>query len=128
MGKRGQINPQFGMTDAAFFGKIRSDLRKRWMYSEAYKQAIQRAKIEHKEGRKFYKVKCYQCEALYDLGEKLAITGKNGKVKAVVAYQVDHIDECGTLKSFADISPFADRLFTGRQEVLCHFCHERKHG
>ena len=43
MGKRKGINPLFGMTDAAFFGKIRADLRKRWMYSEAYKQAVAEA-------------------------------------------------------------------------------------
>src|SRR4030065_1912181 len=88
MGNRGVINPLFGMTDAAFFGKIRADLRKRWMYSEAHKQAIQRAKISFRDGRKQFKIKCSSCGTLSDLGEKIAITTAEGKVNAVVAYQV----------------------------------------
>lgn len=129
MAKRGVINPLFGMTDAAFFGKIRADLRKRWMYSEAYKQALKRATFAFKEGRRRIKIKCSNCGILQNKGERINVPTKKGTLKSVLAYQVDHIEECGSLNSFADISPFTERLFTGRQAVLCYICHSKKeHG
>ena len=128
MAKRGIINPLFGMTDAAFFGKIRASLRKQWMYSETYKQAIQRAKRPCSDGtRHKYVIQCSICTGTAYIGERIVAAGSKGKIKSVVAYQVDHVDECGSLNSFADISPFAERLFTGRQRVLCYNCHQTKH-
>ena len=127
LSKRGIINPLFGMTDAAFFGKIRADLRKRWMYSEAYKQALKRAKVSCKDGRRKYAIKCFSCGNLHNLNERVKVKTKKGTLKSVLAYQVDHTVECGTLKSFADLSLFAERLFTGTQEVLCYHCHQKKH-
>lgn len=126
MAKRGIINPLFGMTDAAFWGKIRAGLRKQWMYSEAYKQAIQKAKKSYKDGKRQYKIICANCGSLWNIGERINIQTKKGTLKGVLAYQVDHRDECGSLNSFADISPFAERLFTGSQEVLCYNCHQAK--
>lgn len=130
MGKRGIINPLYGMTDAAFFGKIRAGLRRQWMCSEVYKAAIKRATIDYKEGRRTKKIVCPKCETLYNLKERLLIPAKKkGTFKSVLAYQVDHIDECGSLNSFADMSPFAERLFTGKQETICYHCHSQKeHG
>lgn len=42
--------------------------------------------------------------------------------------EVDHIEPCGTLKSFADLSVFADRLFceTDGLRVLCLDCHLKR--
>ncbi len=42
--------------------------------------------------------------------------------------EVDHIEPCGTLKSFADLSVFADRLFceTDGLRVLCLECHLKR--
>ena len=97
------------------------------MYSEAYKQAVSRAKIPYKEGRKQFKIQCSGCGALSDIREKIAVTTAKGKIKAVVAYQVDHIAECGSLNCFADMGSFTEKLFTGRQEVLCYNCHQTKH-
>lgn len=127
--KRGVINPLFGMTDAAFFGKIRADLRKRWMYSEAYKQAIQKAKKSYKDGKRQYKIMCANCGSLWNIGERIDIQAKKGTFKSVLAYQVDHLQECGSLNNFDDLSGFARRLFMGEQEVICYHCHAKKeHG
>lgn len=130
MAKRGIINPLYGMTDAAFWGKIRSALRKIWTSSQAHKDAINRAKIHAPEGRRKYKIKCPECGTLYNLGGKIEIeTSKKGKYKSRMIYHVDHKDECGSLKGFEDLAPFAHRLFHGEQEVMCYFCHQEKtHG
>ena len=127
MAKRGIINPLFGMTDAAFFGKIRAALRKQWMYSEAYKQAIQQARVVLPEGRRKVRIRCSFCAELYNLNERINVKTKKGTLKEVRAYQVDHVKECGSLNNFADIGPFAERLFTGEQWVLCYDCHQSKH-
>lgn len=128
MGKRGVINPEYGMTDAAFWGKIRSALRKIWTSSRAHKDAINRAKIHAPEGRRKYKIKCPECGNLYNLGEKIMLETKTeGKYKFTSIYHVDHKDEGGSLKGFEDLAPFTHRLFHGRQEVLCVHCHQEKH-
>ena len=43
---------------------------------------------------------------------------------------VDHIVPCGTLKSFADLPTFAERLFCEADglRVLCHECHDKRRG
>ncbi|MEK9207779.1 MAG: hypothetical protein AAB922_04805 [Patescibacteria group bacterium] len=129
MAKRGIINPLFGMTDAAFWGKIRSALRKIWTSSQAHKDAISRAKVPAPEGgRRKYKIKCPECERLYNLGEKIKLeTKKEGKYKFTSIYHVDHKEEGGSLKGFEDLAPFVHRLFLGQQEALCYHCHQNKH-
>lgn len=131
MGKRGVINPIYGMTDAAFWGKIRSALRKIWTSSQAHKDAINRAKVPAiGEGKRKYNIKCPECGNLYNLGEKRTLETKTeGKYKLTSIYQVDHKDEGGSLKGLEDLAPFTHRLFHGRQEVLCYNCHSKKtHG
>ena len=42
--------------------------------------------------------------------------------------QVDHIIECGSIKSFEDIGPFLERLLCEKSgfQVLCLDCHRKK--
>ena len=67
MGKRGVINPIYGMTNAAFFGKIRSSLRQQWGYSKPHKDAMKRAKVPYVgEGKRRVSVRCEKCHTEYD--------------------------------------------------------------
>ena len=131
MGKRGVINPVYGMTDAAFFGKIRSSLRQQWKYSKPHKDAMRRAKVPYVgEGRRRVSVRCEKCHAEYAIGEKIVTgTTKTGKEKKVTAYAVHHPVEAGTLKCWDDISGFVERLFCPPEqlEVLCLSCHKEAH-
>ena len=131
MAKRGTINPDLGMTDSAFFGKIRSALRRLWGYSQQKKDALSRAKIPYTgEGRRKYSIKCEGCGTEYGLGEKVA-TGlnKDGDWKQAKAYTVHHVEECGQLKGFEDMSVFTEKLFcsSDKLKVLCYFCHKKEH-
>ena len=83
MAKRGVINPVYGCTNAAFFGKHRSMLRKLWMYSQMYKDAINRAKVPYLGGgQRKYSIKVECCGTEYKIGERIAIgETKSGKEK-----------------------------------------------
>lgn len=133
MGKRGIINPIYGITEAAFFGKLRSMLRKEWRHSQMYRDALKRAKVPFKgEGRRKFSIKCEQCGNEYAIGERIIIgKTKQGKDKDSLAYQIDHKMDAGSLKTFDDLSGFAERLFCGIDglQILCYWCHKEKtHG
>jgi len=130
MGKRGVINPVYGMTDAAFFGKIRSMLRKEWRNSKPYKDATKQARRPYAGGgRRKFVIECSQCSDTYFLNERIQVdSAKKGVTKEVLAYQIDHKIDAGTLKTFDDISGFAERLFCPPEglQVLCYHCHYKK--
>ena len=130
MGKRGVIHPVYGITEAAFFGKIRSMLRKEWRHSQPYRDALRRAKVSFEgTGRRKFSMRCEQCSIEYALGERIIVgKTKQGKDKDALAYQVDHKIDAGTLKTFDDLSGFAERLFCSPDElqVLCWHCHHKK--
>jgi hypothetical protein len=130
MGKRGVVHPVYGMTEAAFFGRFRSALRKEWKYSQPHKEAIKRAKKPYiGPGKRKFVIACEQCNDKYFLQEKIDVeSAKKGKMKSVLAYQVDHKIDAGSLKSFDDLSGFAERLFCHPDElqVLCYHCHHKK--
>ena len=133
MAKRGVINPTYGCTDAMFFGKIRSMLRKQWRHSQPYRDALKRAKIPYLHpGRRKFSIKCEQCGDEYALQERIEIgKTKTGNIKEVLAYQIDHKIDAGSLKCFDDLSGFAERLFCSADylQVLCYTCHKEKtHG
>lgn len=95
-----------------------------------YRDALSRAKVPFKgQGRRKFSIKCEQCGIEYAIGERI-ITGqtKAGKDKDSLAYQIDHKIDAGTLKTFADLSGFAERLFCSPEElqVLCWHCHKKK--
>ena len=130
MAKKGIINPKYNMTDAAFFGKIRSMLRKEWRHSQPYKDAIKRAKKPYTgPGRRKFSIACEQCKTEYAIGERIKVESAiKGKMKEVLAYNIDHKTDAGSLKSFEDLSGFAERLFCSPDElqVLCYHCHHIK--
>jgi hypothetical protein len=131
MGKRGVIHPVYGTTEAAFFGKIRSALRKMWSYSKPYKDALSRSKVPYlTPGHRKYSIQCERCHSKYAIGERI-VTGetKLGKEKTSLAYAVHHKIETGTLKSFEDISIFAEKLFCAPEGllILCWECHRKSH-
>lgn len=84
--------------------KIRSALRKVWMYSPERKEALNQAKVR---GLPLYV--CAGC--------------KRSCVKQQV--HVDHVIACGE-SSMGNFDIFIHRLFQGRLQVLCVTCHEDK--
>jgi len=102
-------------TEAAFWAFIRSGLRgmsQRW--PPLVRLAINRVRRKSQSENKRLKWE-FQCEAC------------NGWYSRKLV-QVDHIVPCGTLKSFADLSSFAERLFCESDglRVLCVTCHEKR--
>lgn len=83
------------------FSKMRSALRKIWMYSPQRRQAL--ADVKMSDGM-------YLCLLCKKPQEKWAM-------------DVDHIIECGSLKSLDDIRGFVDRLFNGKLQAICKICH-----
>lgn len=133
MGKRGVINPKYNMTEAAFFGKIRSALRKEWRNSQMYKDALKSAKKPYiGGGRRKVSIECADCKTHYALNDKIIVpSAKKGVTKTVKAYNIDHKIDAGSLKSFDDLSGFAERLFCASEflQILCYHCHHDKtHG
>jgi hypothetical protein len=84
--------------------KIRSALRKIWLYSPQRREALSRAKIG---GLPLWL--CHTCKGSF--------------VKEQV--HVDHILACGPSK-IGQFDVFIDRLFNGKLQVLCVFCHDDK--
>ena len=100
-------------TEAAFWGFIRSGLRqmsRRWppLVRHALTESRRKSKSENK--RLKWEFQCHQCDAWFPRKE----------------IEVDHIVPCGTLKSFSDLSVFAERLFCESEglRVLCLKCHQ----
>lgn len=117
-------------TTAKFFGFLRSGLREkfnRWPPKyQVIKDAATTVDVIGEDG-----------------GPVLFKTGKKaGQIKTVKMYrcvvcnekyrqkevQVDHITPAGTLKTFDDLSSFAERLFVGEEglQVMCKACHDIK--
>ena len=90
-------------TQAEFFSGFRSYLRRLWMWScPERKKAL--AKI--KTGKKYY---CHICQKLH--------------IKKNI--EINHIEPVGSLKTFADIEVFYERLFVSadKLEAICKDCH-----
>lgn len=102
-------------TEAAFWGFIRAGLRhmsQRW--SPLVRDALLRVRRPSQSDNKLLKWE-YQCESCYNWFSRKQV-------------QVDHIESCGTLKCFADIARFVERLLCEVDElrVLCKHCHEKR--
>jgi 5-methylcytosine-specific restriction endonuclease McrA len=101
------------MTESAFFSWLRSSLRRTYM--RGWKPANEVAKDNRRaitKGRLKWEYQCKSC--------------KDWFLRKDV--QVDHIIECGTLKTFEDLSLFSERLFVEKDglQILCTECHNRK--
>lgn len=101
------------MTESAFWGMIRSALRKRSMYWKPIQNAkiqARRAYIGENTRRKWE----YQCNTCRDWFPDKEI-------------EVDHLIEAGSLKSADDLKGFVERLFVeDGYQVLCTRCHNEK--
>ncbi len=85
--------------------KIRSALRKIWLYSPQRRETLNRAKIK---GLPLWL--CHTCKGSF--------------VKEQV--HVHHKITCGK-SGMGNFDNFIDKLFNGKLEVLCVFCHNDEH-
>lgn len=103
------------MTATAFFGMLRSTLRKRSIYWPCINNCRDEAKVPYvgPNKRRKWSYKCNRCQKLHDL-------------KSVA---VHHKIECGSLKCFEDIPGFVERLFCNKEhlELICDKCHLIEH-
>ena len=102
-------------TEAAFWSFVRSGVRqlsRRWPPIVRHALHAARRPLVPKRGNQKWE---YQCAACLEWHKGTDV-------------HVDHITECGTLKSFADLSTFAERLFCESDglRVLCHACHDKR--
>jgi hypothetical protein len=100
-------------TESGHLGKIRAALRKITMYSWIpIRQAKENARRKYVGASKKQKweYQCAHCKTWH--------MEKN--------IECDHIVEAGTLKSYADLPAFCERLFcedVNNYQMLCHDCH-----
>ncbi len=125
--KEGKVFDHGTKTRAAFFGRIRSLLRREFMYSKVKAAVLKEASVSRNT------TLCSGCQQIVPKSVvKLDKEGnpvlKNGKTKRVNNCEVDHLVECGSLRSFEDLSGFTERLFCGAEglRVLCKPCHHEK--
>ena len=102
-------------TEAAFWGFLRSGLRqlsRRWPPLVRLALNVNRRKSQSENKRLKWEFQCDHCSGWF--------ARKN--------VDVDHIVACGSLKSFADLSVFAERLFCEADglRVLCSDCHQKR--
>lgn len=98
------------MSDAAFFGWIRSGLRRlsiRWKPRNEYLKSNRREKKNG--GRSKWEYQCELCTQWF--------------IRAHV--ECDHRVSCGSLKTFEDLAGFCRRLFVEVDgwRILCKECH-----
>lgn len=108
------------MTESAFWGWIRSTLRRasmRWKPISEAKNKHRRKKPVNVPGRHSFEYQCNAC--------KEWMPEKVGKTKLI---EVDHIVEAGSLRCADDLPEFVSRLFceVDGLQVLCKKCHQNK--
>lgn len=102
-------------TESQYFSRIRAILRNGFRYYKPLMMALELASRPSQSANKKQK-KEYQC----------AYCKKWFKRKDV---QIDHIEECGSLNSYADIVPFIMRLTMedpSAYQILCKHDHKKK--
>lgn len=102
------------MTDSQFFTMLRMTLRNltlRWKPIHDCRKNARRP-YEGPDKRQKWEYQCSECKGWY-------------KYESVA---VDHTEPCGQLRSFADLSTFAEKLFVEADKltVLCNNCHAVK--
>lgn len=117
MAKRKQIEKPFSngtMSNAAFFGMIRSSLRQKSRWWKPISQCKQAAKRSYKgpNKRQKFEYQCNECKEWFSDKQT----------------NVDHIVPAGSLNSFEDLPNFVKRLFcdSTHLQVLCSTCHNKK--
>ncbi len=100
------------MTESAFFSKIRSTLRSGFRYWKPMQIVLQKASRPYKGTNKRQK-KEFQCAICKEWYKRDLV-------------EIDHIEECGSLKNWDDIVPFIKRLTAegiNSYQILCKKCH-----
>ena len=101
-------------TEARYWSFIRSNLRLMFRKWPARSQALVSARRPYTgpNVRQKWEYRCADCNGWH--------MGK--------AVEVDHIHPCGTLRSFADVAVFVERLLCERDgfRVLCKPCHQKR--
>lgn len=101
-------------TSARYFSFIRSALRRAFVKYPVRYQVLQNARRAYQgsDKRTKWEYECNACKEWF-------------KTKDV---QVDHVEECGSLKKYGDLSKFVKTLFCGEDnlQVLCKPCHKIK--
>jgi 5-methylcytosine-specific restriction endonuclease McrA len=98
------------LTESMYWSMIRSALRNAFKYWKPGQIALENV------SRKIGKTKEYQCNHCADWFKRKEV-------------QIDHIEECGSLKSFDDIQPFIEKLTiedVNGFQILCKECHNIK--
>lgn len=102
------------MTEAAFWGFIRSSLRRRTIVWRPITEAKKAARREYKgeNKRRKWEYQCNHCKQYFSDKE----------------IQVDHIKEAGSLRCAEDLPNFVETLFCEKDnlQVLCKKCHKEK--
>ena len=99
-------------TEARYWQYIRSLLRRATIGYPVIQQVKKAASKVVKGKRHKYEYKCNKCKK-WKMGKEVA---------------VDHIQPAGSLKNYADLPGFVERLFceADNLQVLCHSCHDVK--
>lgn len=101
------------MTESQFWSWMRSSLRRMSMYWKPITIAKHKARKQVVGKRHKFEYQCANCNHWF-LDKEV---------------EVDHVIEAGSLRSFSDLSGFAERLFTENTNdlvVLCKPCHKAK--
>ena len=100
------------MTSAEYFGKIRSGLRRAFIYWKPLQAAAEKASRPNQSENKRL-LKEYQCDICKDWFKRADT-------------HIDHIIPCGSLRNYEDVVPFLINLTTenpDNYQLLCKKCH-----
>lgn len=103
------------MTEAQFFSKLRSGLRNAFRWWVPMQKALKAASRPSQSTNRRLKTE-YHCAHCQNWFPRTQV-------------EIDHIVECGSLKSYDDIVPFIERLTAEDIEsyqILCKPCHRSK--
>lgn len=102
-------------TEAEFFQRVRSALRRAFRFWIPMQQALKKASRPSQSENKRLKTE-YQCKQCKGWFKRTDV-------------EIDHIEECGTLMKYEDITPFLQRLTVedvSAFQILCKPCHKEK--
>jgi len=103
------------MTEAAYFAKLRSTLRRAFMWWLPMKAALEAAKRKSQSTNKRLKFEYFCCECM------------NWFPRSQI--NIDHKTECGSLLCLEDLPQFVKNLTPENSsafQVLCKQCHQSK--
>lgn len=115
MAKKNIERPRNGgkMTESEYFSKIRSGLRRTFMYWHPMMLALKKVSRPSQSENKRIKTE-YQCEICKEWFKRADI-------------HIDHKIECGSLKTYDDIVPFIKRLTVEDPNMFQILCKEKCH-